>query len=242
VCGAHVKGFERLPEFYFENQQKYGFPFSPDESETCNYRAYSCPSCQASDRDRLYALFLLTYLPGLKASGVARIIDFAPSAALSAFIRQQIADAGQRVSYRTADYSGVGVDDRVDITDLRTYEDNQFDFFICSHVLEHVSDDRKAVSELYRILQPGGKGILMVPIILSLDQIDEDHTLQDEGEKWRRFGQDDHVRIYSKDGFLERTAQAGFRIQQYGKDFFGEGSFTRAGITMQSVLYVVEKV
>ena len=45
-----------------------------------------------------------------------------------------------------------GVDDVVDITDMPMYADGSFDFFICSHVLEHVSDDRRALNELYRIL------------------------------------------------------------------------------------------
>ena len=133
------------------------------------------------------------------------------------------------------------MDDKVDITDLQVYGDDQFDFFLCSHVLEHVSDDRKALRELYRILKPDGKGILMVPIILSLNQTDEDPTIVDEGERWRRFGQDDHVRLYSKNDFIERVEEIGFRVYQYGKEFFGEDAFTRTGITSQSVLYVVEK-
>src|SRR5438876_10959977 len=125
--------------------------------------------------------------------------------------------------------------------DLRVYDDNRFDFFICSHVLEHVLDDRKALTEMYRILKPGGKGILMVPIVLTISEIDEDPTVLDEGERWRRFGQNDHVRLYSKEGFIERVANAGFTIHQYGKEFFGEELLTRNGITLKSVLYVVEK-
>jgi len=241
VCSSRVNTFERLPEFYFENQQKYGFPFKADEAETCNHLGYLCPFCKASDRDRLYALYLRNYLKRLNASGAIKIIDFAPSVPLSNFIRQQVARSEQRFSYRTADYSRADVDDKVDIIDLRAYAENQFDFFICSHVLEHVTDDRKALRELYRILQPGGRGILMVPIILSLNQIDEDATVTNEGERWRRFGQDDHVRIYSKNGFIERVEESGFIVHQYGQDFFGKDLFIRTGITSQSVLYVVEK-
>ena len=81
----------------------------------------------------------------------------------------------------------------------------------------------------------------MVPIILSLNQIDEDATVTNEGERWRRFGQDDHVRIYSKNGFIERVEESGFIVHQYGQDFFGKDLFIRTGITSQSVLYVVEK-
>ena len=241
VCNARVSAFQPLPEYYIDNLQKYGWPYGLEEAETCNHVGYQCPSCLASDRDRLYALYLMNYLRGSQSNQVLNIVDFAPSAPLSDFIRKQIAVSKRKISYRTADAFADGVDDRVDITDLQAYGDGQFDFFLCSHVLEHVPSDRKALRELYRILQPGGKGILMVPIILSLKRTDEDPTVADEGERWRRFGQDDHVRIYSKNGFIERVAESGFLIHQYGKEFFGEDLFIRTGITSQSVLYVVEK-
>lgn len=240
VCNSGVVAFQPLPEYYAENAKRYGYFFKVEEAETCNDLGYSCPSCQASDRDRLYALYLKDYLRDLKSDTVATIVDFAPSPPLSEFIRGQIARSVQRISYRTADAFKEDVDDKVDIAEL-PYQDGEFDFFICSHVLEHVTDDRRALRELYRILKPGGRGILMVPIILSIAEIDEDPTITDEGERWRRFGQGDHVRLYSKNGFVDRVKEAGFVIYQYGRDFFGKKSFARNGISNQSVLYVVEK-
>jgi SAM-dependent methyltransferase len=240
VCDSRVVDFQPLPEFYEENQQKYGFPFRAEEAETCNRRGYLCPFCQASDRDRLYALYLQGYLTSLVTDSLFKIVDFAPSAPLSCFLRKLIARSGQDISYRTADLFAEGVDDRVDITKL-SYQNSEFDFFISSHILEHVSDDRKAILELYRILKPGGKGILMVPITLGIEKIDEDPTVVDEAERWRRFGQHDHVRLYSKNGFLERVREAGFEVSEYGSAFFGEELLTRTGITTQSVLYVVGK-
>lgn len=236
VCDSRVIAFLPLPEFFRENQQKYGFPFADSDAETCNTTAYLCPSCEASDRDRLYALYLGDYLKSLNN---AELVDFGPSEPLSAFIRRLI--KGRNIRYRTADLLTDNADDRVDITDLRSYEDDRFDSFICSHVLEHVPDDRKALRELYRILKPGGKAILMVPIIMSIDQIDEDASVTDEAERWRRFGQGDHIRLYSKRGFLERVREAGFSVDELGREFFGAELFDRAGISRQSVLYVVEK-
>lgn len=241
VCDSRVAGFEPLPQFFTDNLQKYGFRFGAEDAETCNQTGYSCPFCRASDRDRLYALFLRNYLNTLKPGASIRIIDFAPAAPLSAFIRNEIARSRKDIGYRTADIEAEGVDDRVDITDLHQYESDQFDFFLCSHVLEHVADDVQALRELHRILKPGGRGILMVPIVLSLEKIDEDPTVVDEGERWRRFGQFDHVRLYSRTGFVERVRNADFIVHEYGREFFGEELFARSGITSQSVLYVVEK-
>jgi SAM-dependent methyltransferase len=241
VCDARVSAFRPLPEYYSENLEKYGWPYAVTEAETCNHLGYLCPNCEASDRDRLYAIYVKAYLQRLQPGSVIRMVDFAPSPPLSHFIRKEIAHATQDIFYRTADAFAANVDDTVDISDLKPYEDDYFDFFLCSHVLEHVTDDRKALHELHRILKNGGKGILMVPIILSINEIDEDPTIVDEGERWRRFGQNDHVRLYSKYGFLERVREAGFTVYQHGKDFFGEELFSRSGISTESVLYVVEK-
>jgi ubiquinone/menaquinone biosynthesis C-methylase UbiE len=145
------------------------------------------------------------------------------------------------VTYRTADLYADGVDDRLDITDMKIYADGSLDFFICSHVLEHVRDDRKALRELYRVLRPGGSGILLVPIVMCVEEIDEDPAVTAPKERWRRFGQDDHVRLYSKLGFLERVRQAGFVVREVKADDFGPKYFERHGITPQSVLYVVKR-
>jgi SAM-dependent methyltransferase len=236
VCESRVSAFLPLPEELLETQRKYGFPYEDADAETCNVAEYLCPSCEASDRDRLYALFLADYLTNLDN---AEIVDFGPSTALSAFIRRAI--KSKTIKYRTADLLTDNADDKVDVTNLQSYANDQFDCFICSHVLEHVPDDRKALRELHRILKPGAQAILMVPIILSLDEIDEDSSVTDEAERWRRFGQGDHIRLYSKRGFLERVREAGFEVHELGREFFGAELFERAGISRQSVLYVVEK-
>jgi SAM-dependent methyltransferase len=241
VCNRRTKCFQPLPEFYFNNAKQHGYRYAFEQTETLNVNNYKCPLCGASDRDRLYALYIHDYLANATKDRAIKILDFAPSAPFSRFIRYMIAQSGQTAFYRTADLRMKGVDNLVDITDMRLYDDNQFNFFICSHILEHVSDDKKALRELYRILKPRGRGILMAPIILGLAQIDEDPSVIDESERWRRFGQYDHVRLYAKDGFIMRVKEAGFSIYQYGKEYFGEKLFARSGISNQSILYVVEK-
>ena len=124
--------------------------------------------------------------------------------------------------------------------DMNLYGDSSVDFFICSHVLEHVEDDRKALRELYRILRQGGQGILIVPIILTIDEIDEDPYVTDEAERWRRFGQFDHVRIYSKPGFL-KSGGGGFTTTQLGSKT-SEGDIQEHAISDQSVLYIVNSM
>jgi SAM-dependent methyltransferase len=233
VCGQRVCFFLKMSVFYAENQRKHGYPYSLDDAETQNHQAYECPHCRASDRDRLYALYISKRL---RPSDAIDLLEIAPSKPLSAMLKQY-----GKISLRTADLMMPGVDDHIDITDMACYGEARFDAFICSHVLEHVPDDAKALRELHRILKPGGWGILMVPVIPAAEKVDEDPDLKDEAERWRRFGQYDHIRLYSKKGLLERIAAAGFRTRQYGQDYFGAESFWRHGLSPKSVLYVVEK-
>jgi ubiquinone/menaquinone biosynthesis C-methylase UbiE len=49
-----------------------------------------------------------------------------------------------------------------DITKLK-FKDSKFDLIICSDVLEHIKDDKKAFSELSRVLKSKGNLLLTVP-------------------------------------------------------------------------------
>jgi len=87
---------------------------------------------------------------------------------------------------------------------------DHFDLLICSHVLEHVPDDRAAMRELFRVLKPGGLAILLVPLS-TRPTTDEDPTVTDPDERQRRFGQRDHVRLYGRD-YVDRLRAAGFTV------------------------------
>lgn len=98
---------------------------------------------------------------------------------------------------------------RVDITDI-PFGDAAFDVIYCSHVLEHVQEDRRAMGEFYRILKPGGWAVLQVPI--TSDVTIEDASVTDPGEREKLFGQADHVRRYGPD-YKDRLIEAGFNLR-----------------------------
>ena len=123
------------------------------------------------------------------------------------------------MEYHRADISKENwwIDEIIDIQNI-PYEDNYFDLIYCSHILEHVPDDRKAIQELYRVLKPGGTALILVPIngIAFELPYDENKTLEDERintdelrEKY--YGQFDHVRLYGKD-FKQRLIESGFKV------------------------------
>jgi SAM-dependent methyltransferase len=233
VCKHPVKHFLPLSSEFRDQAIKYGYPYF-GKGETINLREYSCPHCGASDRERLYTLFLDKVVQRSDFENGRKILHFAPEPALSARIQRM-----GRFDYRTADIAMEDVNDQIDITHMSIYGDAAFDAFICSHVLEHVQNDNAALCELYRILKPGGWGILMVPLMTHFDTSIEGPTATTEADRWRLFGQGDHVRLYAKSDFLKRVTQAGFSVEQLGADYFGSDTFRRCGITPSSTLYVV---
>lgn len=233
VCKRNVR-FKNLPYKYILNFYENGFVFSPFLFETLNIKDYSCANCEASDRDRLIMLYIEKYLTDkIKI----KLLDFAPAFALGNALRNH-----SKVEYRSADLFMETVDDNIDIRNMDLYQNNSFDFFICSHVLEHVDDDEKALSELFRITKKNGMGILLVPILLGLEKsIENREYLESEHLRWKYFGQDDHVRMYAKADFIERIENAGFEVEQIGESFFGDEVFKQNGLDKKSILYVVKK-
>jgi SAM-dependent methyltransferase len=232
VCRKKVYRFQGLSEQYFEQWMKYRYIHSIFNSETLNVTAYSCPGCGASDRDRLYAIYLAGYLEHKET----RFLEIAPSKPLARYIR-----SFPGVRYRSADLLMPEADDAVDITNMSIYPDESFDFVLCSHVLEHIEDDAKALREIHRVLSPGGRGILMSPVYLGIDKDYELKGPMTEPERWHHYGQDDHVRIYSKPGFMGKMRSAGFQIEEITMEKYGRQLFDRCGIHEGSVLYVVSK-
>jgi predicted SAM-dependent methyltransferase len=165
-----------------------------------------CPVCGASDRVRLLCLFLMNKT-NLFTEPV-KLLHLAPEKPLMDILLKQ-----KNLDYLTADLNPEHVMVKMDITDIQ-YPENTFDAIMCNHVLEHIPDDRKAMSELYRVLKPGGLAILQVPVSNVLEKTYEDFTITSQQEREKHFGQKDHVRIYGKD-YTQRLKEAGFMVEEY---------------------------
>lgn len=113
-------------------------------------------------------------------------------------------------SYITSDLHSPIADVQADICNL-PFSDQQFDWVVCNHVLEHIPNDKIAMQEIYRVLKPGGTAILQVPLRLDQDTF-EDDRITDTKERAQVFGQYDHVRIYGKD-YQNRLEQVGFTVK-----------------------------
>jgi SAM-dependent methyltransferase len=164
-----------------------------------------CPACGSRERQRLLILYLIAHTTILTSP--TRLLHFAPEQCLHDRFR-----AAPRLEYVTADLRGLPlVDKRMDITETHL-PDESVDIIVCSHVLEHVDNDAKALREMRRILRVGGKAFLQHPIDAARRRTFEDASIVGWEERSRAFGQGDHMRIYGRD-FAERARSAGLAVE-----------------------------
>ncbi len=146
----------------------------------------------------------------------------------------------KNLEYTSADLFSPIVDVKADILDL-PFEDESFDVIICNHVLEHIEDDRKAMSELYRVMKHGGWGIFQVPMKNSLEKTFEDFSITDPAERQKHFGQYDHVRWYGMD-YFDRLKNVGFETEPlFYSQKFSAVHIKKYGLTPNEILPVVFK-
>ena len=106
---------------------------------------------------------------------------------------------------------------RHDLTDT-IFKDNVFDIVMAVHVMEHIHDDIKALSECYRILKPGGLAILPVPIIGKVIDLDPETP---ESEICQLTGNKGHLHGYTKQSYTDKMAKVGFNVSVSGTIFYG---------------------
>lgn len=191
-----------------------------------------CPVCRSLERHRLIWLYL-TRNTDLFDGRPKKLLHVAPEVQLS-----RLFQAHPEIDYLSADLCSPKAMVKMDITDIQ-YPADTFDVVYCSHVLEHVPDDRKAMREFYRVLKPGGWAILLVPI--TVKKTFEDPSVTSPEERERIFGQHDHVRRYGPD-YVDRLREAGFDVK--ADDFashLDENEARRYGIRRGDLVYLCRK-
>ena len=168
---------------------------------TLETRDKLCPRCGSLPRTRGLWQLIQDNLAS-KA-----VLHFSPPKSL----RNRIAKHIHVASYNTSDYLGeFSADKQYDICAIDA-SDNSYDVIICFHVLEHVSDDVLAMSELYRVLCNGGSAYIQTPF--QSGDIYEDDTIISAEDRKKHFGQEDHLRIYSPEGLTKRLEHVGFMVE-----------------------------
>jgi len=163
------------------------------------------PSTLSLERHRLLWLYLKNETDFFSAE--QRVLHFAPEQCFLKRFRTL-----KNLDYTTTDLVSPIADIKADICDL-PFKANTYDIILCNHVLEHIPDDTKAMQELYRVLKPGGFGILQIPQDLNRAISFEDDSITDQKERAKIFGQYDHVRVYGRD-YFDKLRQIGFKVEE----------------------------
>lgn len=164
-----------------------------------------CPNCLSLERHRLIYLYLQRKTPFFKAN--LKLLHVAPE---YCFIDRF--EKMKNLDYITADIESPLAKVKMDIHQI-PFEANTFDVAFCNHVMEHVDDDIKAMSELHRVLKPGGWAIIQSPQDWSRAETFEDPTIIDPKEREKHYWQDDHLRLFGRD-YGNRLEKSGFKVTE----------------------------
>lgn len=192
-----------------------------------------CPICRSLQRHRLVWLFFQQETD-LFDGQLKRMLHIAPEPAFVARLSRQVG-----LDYLSADLNDPQAMVKMDISDIQ-YPSDSFDVIYCSHVLEHVPDDRAAIRELRRVLRPDGWAVILVPI--TSEHTIEENEPQSPSQRERLFGQHDHVRSYGND-FADRVEQLGFVVTPFSaSDIVTMDRIDEFGISTDDIIYYCKKV
>lgn len=191
------------------------------------------PGTLSLERHRLMWLFLKRETDFFNDN--LRVLHIAPEQAFHKRFKKL-----KNLEYITCDLNSPLADVKADIQDL-PFENSSFDVIFCNHVLEHVENDKKALSELFRVMKLGGWGIFQVPIRYQLEKTFEDPTITDKKERIEKFGQYDHVRVYGMD-YYETLENTGFEVEKLNlSERLSDDEIKRFALEKNEILPVVKK-
>ena len=161
-----------------------------------------CPECGSLERHRVAWVYLQEQAEWLtNTQQTIRLLHVAPEPPMEKQLRKL-----QHIDYLSADIEPGRAMVTMDLTQI-DMPDEQFDVIFCSHVLEHIPEDHKAMAEMQRVLKTGGIAYIQIP--MRGKETYEDFSITSPEGRREAFGQEDHVRMYGTD-IIERLQRAGF--------------------------------
>lgn len=165
-----------------------------------------CPVCNALPRHRILATWMQVNKSLFENK---KILYFAQEKSIKKWCKRNSIECTTADLYQKADL-------KIDIEDTGL-NDNSYDAIFCNHVLEHVSDYKRALKELYRIAKPDGFIILSFPVDLNYDTVYEDSSIETDADRLKYFGQNDHRRVFGRDS-EKILAESGFTVTRISGD------------------------
>lgn len=143
-----------------------------------------CLQCRSLERHRI----------------IRKIYDAIPDVLISnAHALQFSPDIGApKERFRSFEVSIYGGENSLDLCAIDRKKES-YDWVVANHVIEHVDDDRAAMRELVRILDPEGVLQITVPeTFKALETTEYEQPLEEEFFHWRSYGTDFPLRYRSE--------------------------------------------
>jgi len=203
-------------------------------SDTAHRENVLCPYDLTLERHRLMWLYLKDR-SNFFTTEKLEVLHIAPEQCFHARFKAQ-----KNLQYLTGDLVSPIADIHFDLHHI-PLEDNRFDVVFCNHVLEHVDDVNQCIAELYRVMKPGGWGIMQVPQDFDREVTYEDPTITSPKDREIHFWQKDHVRLFGMD-YPQWLERAGFTVTEFDpRKEYGAEKVMRYRLHEKEILYIVHK-
>jgi len=193
-----------------------------------------CPYDLTLERHRLMWLYLKNESDFFTKPNL-NVLHIAPEQCFYKLFKNQ-----KNLNYLTGDIESPLADLHFDLHQI-PLDENKFDVVFCNHVLEHVTDAKQCMNELFRVMKPGGFGIFQVPQDFSRELTYEDPTIITPEEREKHFWQYDHVRLFGLD-YPNWLRDAGFTVEEYDPELnLTIDQIKRFRLMKNEVLYIAYK-
>lgn len=208
--------------------------FLPYGSKVAYREGVLCPHDLTLERHRLMWLYLKSKSNFFTAPQL-EVLHIAPEQCFLPYFKKQA-----NLTYLTGDLESPIADMHFDLHDIPLGND-RFDVVFCNHVLEHVQDDHRCMSELFRVMKPGGWGIFQVPLDTKRLETYEDDSIVTPEDREIHYWQKDHVRLFGMDYPVKMQA-VGFEVETYDpKVEIPPEQLVRYCLDPQEILYIFRK-
>lgn len=210
------------------------FHFLSYGSDMAHRENVLCPKDLTLERHRLMWLYLKEHSNFFTAEKL-NVLHIAPEQCFHGSFKKQ-----KNLNYLTGDLVSPIADLHFDLHDI-PLEENRFEVIFCNHVLEHVDDANQCMRELYRVMKPGGWGIMQVPQDHNRELTLEDPSITSPKEREKHYWQKDHVRLFAKD-YPQWLKKAGFEVMEFKmQDHYSIEQIERYRLQKEEILYIVKK-
>lgn len=205
--------------------------------EICGFNAKSfkeqrCVKCDSLPRTRLIPYSIKFF----KIKNLDNFLHIAPNI-------QEYNYVLKNLNYKVYDRLNIVPANHVNLIDDITnskIKDNAYSFILIWHVFEHIPDDKKAIAELFRILQAGGKLLVSVPIYPIFNPTTyEDITIK-QSDYLKTHGHYDHCRSCGLD-YYKRFEEVGFTTSELHTKDLDQTELKRYGLKDSHTVWMFQK-